>query len=428
MSLLGPNTLIDSVLVNGVKADYVADFIESGELPAPEVEMASQIIRGTAVTAMIYPAVPYRHLRVGLSTKPGGYFRASVPDSDATGSINAVVVLSNSGGYGQLPMVFVGETDSGNTQAKLMRLTVNTQAQGSHLLQVSLNWSSPVDMDLHVTTPSGEDIYYGRKEGSFGGVLDLDSNAGCAIDNINNENITWAEVLPLLGEYQVRVDLWSACEFTRSIPYVVTVRTCTQDKQFFGSFDPAEADYGGDGAGVYVTSIEFGDPSENFILTMARAADPSCTSGYLIANGDTLCYAVERPWEDESQNLSSIPAGAYCTTLRYDEADHWTLSLSDVPRRRAEVVVHLGNETDPAKGCLLVGTRPGDDSCTIQDSTAAYGSLKNAFYGRADSLPQTDRAIIFEIRDAETDSRPLATAAPSAPDPSAGYKLARSKR
>jgi hypothetical protein len=424
----GPNTMIDSVLVDGVKADYVAGWISGGDLPAPEVEMASQVIRGTGVTAMVYPTVPMRHLRVGLSTAPAGYFRADVPDSDATGSINVVLMLSNSGSYLRLPMVFVGEADSGNTHIATMQLRVNTRAQGSRLLQVSLNWSAPVDMDLHVTVPSGEDIYYGHKEGLSGGTLDLDSNAGCAIDDINNENITWADILPVLGDYQVRVDLWSACEYTRSIPYVVTVRTCAGDRQYSGAFDPSQADFGGEGAGVHVTSLAFGDPSENFILTMAREANTSCTSGYLLANGDTLCYAIERPWEEDARNIGSIPAGAYCADLHYDRADHWTLDLGDVPGHSSDVQLCLGNEPDPAKGSLLVGVRPGDDACALQDSTEACGMLKTAFYGRADSLPDNDKTIVVEIRDPGSTMRARPTAAQPAQDPSAEFKLARSRR
>jgi|GEM_PF-1277230 len=435
----GANVLIDSVFVAGVKADYVTGSISNGVIAAPQVEMASQVIRGTAVTANIHSDVPLRHLRVGLSIAPGGYFRADVPDSDATGSINAVVMLNNSNTYFQVPIIFVGEADSGNTRMTLVQLRVNMQAQGSRLLQVSLNWSAPVDMDLHVMTPSGEDIFYGNKESSSGGTLDLDSNAGCTIDNVNNENITWADVLPVLGTYQVRVDLWSACEYTRNIPYVLTVRTCARDQQYSGSFDPSEADHGGAGAGVLVTSLEFGDPAENFILTMAREANTSCTSGYLLANADTVCYAVERPWPPGGWNIGSLPAGAYCASLHYDTADHWTLDLSDVPACRG-VQLCLGNEPDPAKGCILVGVRPGDAACVLQDSTGAYGKLKTAFYGQADSVPDTDKTIVVEIRDAGPglrggpDAAPWASSTPSAlgarpaPDASAQYKLAQSRR
>ena len=67
------------------------------------------------------------------------------------------------------------------------------QPVGSGPIQVSLSWVGQVDVDLHVTPPAGGDIYWGDRSDSTGGTLDLDSNAGCSIDNVNNENIVWAD-------------------------------------------------------------------------------------------------------------------------------------------------------------------------------------------------------------------------------------------
>ena len=86
---------------------------------------------------------------------------------------------------------------------------------GTGTLQVSLLWDQLDDVDLHLLEPDGNEIYYGRRrsyteEYEILGELDLDSNAGCGIDEINNENITY-ENDPPAGTYYVAVDLWSKC-------------------------------------------------------------------------------------------------------------------------------------------------------------------------------------------------------------------------
>ncbi len=92
-------------------------------------------------------------------------------------------------------------------------------------IQVSVSWDKPTDVDLHVIDPDGEEIYFAHPE-SFetGGELDLDSNAACSIDGVNNENITWGDNDdPVSGTYTVEVHYWSACS-EGTTNYIVTVR------------------------------------------------------------------------------------------------------------------------------------------------------------------------------------------------------------
>jgi hypothetical protein len=145
---------------------------------------------------------------------------------------------------------------NGNASGRINRATNITQV-GAGTLQVSLSWNSPSDVDLHLVEPNGEEIYYGHKTSASGGVLDLDSNAGCNIDGVNNENITWTDPsVPPDGEYIVRVDYWSACE-EQSASYTVTVNNCGQRQTFNGSFAPGDADGGSSGSGVEVSRFDF---------------------------------------------------------------------------------------------------------------------------------------------------------------------------
>jgi hypothetical protein len=129
----------------------------------------------------------------------------------------------------------------------------NVQSVGSGNVQVSLSWDTPTDVDLHVVEPSpGEEIYWSNRSSATGGMLDLDSNAACSIDGVNNENITWATGSPLPGEHVVRVDYWSDCG---GLPanYVVTTKVCGEVKTFSGSFAPGTDDNGGFGSGREIT-------------------------------------------------------------------------------------------------------------------------------------------------------------------------------
>lgn len=107
---------------------------------------------------------------------------------------------------------------------------------GNGDVQISVSWTGASDVDLHVIDPSGEKVYFGNLTSESGGTLDLDSNAACSIDNVNNENVVWPVGGAPSGEYRVEVHYWSDCGVPRS-DYVVTIQAEGQEPQIFsGSF------------------------------------------------------------------------------------------------------------------------------------------------------------------------------------------------
>jgi hypothetical protein len=90
-------------------------------------------------------------------------------------------------------------------------------------VKVALRWSTVADLDLYVTDPAGEIIYYGNPTSASGGQLDVDANAGCSDQTTTPvENIFWETGTAPAGTYGVQVYIWSTCDVPAS-PFSVTV-------------------------------------------------------------------------------------------------------------------------------------------------------------------------------------------------------------
>lgn len=127
---------------------------------------------------------------------------------------------------------------------------------GTGDVQVSISWDAATDVDLHVVEPSGEEVYYGHPQSATGGELDLDSNAGCQIDNKDNENITWPTGQAPHGTYIVRVDYYDACAVAQT-HYVVTVQAKGSEAKTFSGTLTGAGDHGAEGSGTEVTRFSF---------------------------------------------------------------------------------------------------------------------------------------------------------------------------
>ncbi|MCL5429097.1 MAG: hypothetical protein M1347_04750 [Chloroflexi bacterium] len=93
---------------------------------------------------------------------------------------------------------------------------------GTGDVQVTLRWESPVDLDLHVFDPSGEEIWFQNSHSASGGTLDVDANASCSNDP-PVENIFWPTGGAPHGTYQVYAVYYQSCEYTGFNAYKVTL-------------------------------------------------------------------------------------------------------------------------------------------------------------------------------------------------------------
>ncbi|PIE66085.1 MAG: hypothetical protein CSA24_00965 [Deltaproteobacteria bacterium] len=184
-----------------------------------------------------------------------GYFH--VPLSDSTGVEELSIFLRAYASYetppSMLPVRVAARDVSGNISNYGVHLFSVTPV-GTGDIQVSLSWDTATDVDLHVIDPFGCEIYYGNKTCSSGGELDLDSNAGCGIDGVNNENVFWPDGGAPGGTYTVKVDFWSDCDNTGA-NYFVTLNYCGRTEVHEGRFAPGTSDNGSSGSGVLVTTF-----------------------------------------------------------------------------------------------------------------------------------------------------------------------------
>ncbi len=84
---------------------------------------------------------------------------------------------------------------------------------GTGDVQVTLRWQGINDLDLHVFDPTGAEIFYQQPSAPSGGLLDVDSNAGCtdAITERPIENVFWPADGAPIGDYRIAVQYFAQC-------------------------------------------------------------------------------------------------------------------------------------------------------------------------------------------------------------------------
>jgi hypothetical protein len=112
---------------------------------------------------------------------------------------------------------------------------------GTGDVQVSLTFDQQDDVDLAVTDPNLDTVFFGNRTVPSGGTLDLDANPICGGPHGNAENITWPEGTAPNGSYDVFVDLFASC-FPNPVNYTVTVSVVGSNPQILsGTLVPADA-------------------------------------------------------------------------------------------------------------------------------------------------------------------------------------------
>ena len=141
-------------------------------------------------------------------------------------------------------------------------------------VRASLLWNNGNDLDLHVTTPTGEHIYYGAKQASCGGWLDVDMNAGGAHTTKPVENVRWAKGTARAGRYRVWVRNYAFHDAGRApTPWKVELEVGGTITHHEGTISPRQQT--GEASDMVVAEFDY-DPTAHATAT----ATPTAADAY----------------------------------------------------------------------------------------------------------------------------------------------------
>jgi len=191
------------------------------------------VLAGGSNLVTIDSEVSISDIYVGVD-KENGYY-VLPPQSTGRGFVYVFSILLSQNLNQDFTILFSANTSSG--VSKLYSAVLEYKEQGTGALQISLSFDQDKDVDLYVVQPDGEVVYYGNRgywdyfedengDLHYGQIwgLDLDSNAGCGIDGINNENIYYPQEYLLTGKYEVWVNMWENC-YPQNVPTNWTIVT-----------------------------------------------------------------------------------------------------------------------------------------------------------------------------------------------------------
>jgi hypothetical protein len=244
-SLTTANTQVSASLRSG-------DPPAAGSGPTAEVTGTSAMILGGSAQRTVTSTEPFNRVLVSVAGFPG-YLELTLPNSVTSQDVILTLAQNLAESVFIVNIAAAAGTSVGTADTE----PVSIVTVGTGPVQVSVSWNTESDVDLHLVEPGEEEIYYGNRESESGAILDLDSNAGCAIDGTRNENIFWPTDSPPRGTYTIRVDNWDACEVTGTTTFVVTVRVTGRSPVTFTGQLTGPGDQGGQGDGVLVGTFVY---------------------------------------------------------------------------------------------------------------------------------------------------------------------------
>lgn len=200
-----------------------------GDIPAATtsetiegVDMSNQVMNGAMNYITIITEQDIVKFFIGVKGLDGFWeYMPNKYDSRSGESYNSYVipVMMSQSYSGNTTIILSGQLDNGDVTTPVENEVFYIETMPG-AIEVKLAFSNSKDVDLHLYTPSGEHIFYGNRGGVFTDEfgdeitygLDVDSNAGCSIDNINKENIYIPAELVEEGVYTVVVDMYSNCQ------------------------------------------------------------------------------------------------------------------------------------------------------------------------------------------------------------------------
>ena len=125
--------------------------------------------------------------------------------------------------------------DAGEQFSPEMLARLNREDAEAGEVEIALMWNTSDDLDLHVTAPSGEEIYFGNPKSACGGWLDVDMNISGGGGNFSLqpvEHIRWLEGEAPEAEYHVYVKLYTYRSGEAPVPFTVCIKANNEVKEY----------------------------------------------------------------------------------------------------------------------------------------------------------------------------------------------------
>lgn len=225
-----PNTLKDDYFtVEG--ATFNAGNMEAGEKDViTQISVNNFVINGGKAIMTVTCSEQLQAIQIGLKGHDGYYnFKTTNEVLTRSGEYHYEVILDLSQNLilEVFELQLVGYITDGTRTVFYFREFQLIPA-GTGELQVSLSWDKEDDVDLHLVKRGDKRIYFSNRvlyntTGEKVAELDIDSNAGCSIDGVKNENI-YFDILED-GVYSIYVDLYKKCSQSGSVgsKYIVNL-------------------------------------------------------------------------------------------------------------------------------------------------------------------------------------------------------------
>ena len=182
---------------------------------------------GAGIVGILAESLPKDYEILGLSATTVGAVSAVIGCAKSVGLSCALDVASSATSIADIALKYVDENKEN------VRVSEAALYTGHGDIQITLTWDNGADLDLHVTDPSGKEIWWDDPFSSSGGILDYDD-----IDGLGPENIYWPKNSAPSGNYSVYVHhfVWEA-EPSRptSSNYTVLVTAFDRVTKYSGS-------------------------------------------------------------------------------------------------------------------------------------------------------------------------------------------------
>lgn len=128
--------------------------------------------------------------------------------------------------------------EAARLRAWLERTLAERPRAAAEVLRISLAFAPDVDLDLYVTDPLQETVYFANSPSRAGGRLEADLHCGSPGSGERAERVRFAE--PPAGRYRVSVDHPRSCGRARAAGYALAVERGGRVELHSGSVRPGE--------------------------------------------------------------------------------------------------------------------------------------------------------------------------------------------